>query len=178
MLNKETAIFVPIALLTCFVDFRKQSLMALKNRKIAINSIFMVIIVFSYTYITRNILFKYSTIEGIGLDLQHGGMANFINMKINFSDMDIYSNGFGIFPILIYLFYIVFCFKVYEFRKSFGRKFISLWIVVGVYLGTSFVSGLVMETRIFFPLSAMLVWLYFFQDIIKIGFTSGIDKSS
>ncbi len=178
MLTKETAIFVPIVLIACLIDVREKPLMTLENRKILSSSILMFIIVFAYTYITRNILFKYSTIDGIGFDLQHGGMANFINLKRNFLGMVTYSNGLCLVPVLIYLFYIAFCFKVYQYRKSIGRKFMSLWIVVGAYLGISFVSALVIETRIFFPLSAMLVWLYFSQDIIKVGFASSVAKSS
>ncbi|WP_227672834.1 hypothetical protein, partial [Komagataeibacter sp. FXV3] len=120
--------------------------------------------------IIRIFMFKYSTRPGIGIDLHHGGLANFINIRRNFLDMFFLSTKYSIISFVVYIIYAVLSFKLYTYRKFIGKKFVSLWIVMGLYLIIGFISALIRETRLFFPLSAMVMGLYFSQDMIKISF--------
>ncbi|WP_129551628.1 hypothetical protein [Komagataeibacter xylinus] len=168
--NKETSIFVPITFFVSNFKFENKLFLYKDNIKIIINSFIMFILIFSYTYVIRNFMFKYSTIPGVGLDIHNKGLGNFINLERNFYSLIYLNEKNSVISFIIYLIYIIFTLNVLRFRKIMGRKFVSLWFIVGLYLIVGFISGLVNETRLFFPLSAMAVGLYFSQDVFKFNF--------
>lgn len=166
--NKETAIFVPISFFISKFRFDAKNILSKENIKIFLNSSTMSIFILSYTYIVRNFMFKHSTLNGIGVDFHNGTLANFINVRRNFIDMFLSPTKQSTISILLYIIYAFFSIKLYGYRKIIGKKFLSLWFIVGLYLVIVFISALVVETRIFFPLSAMAIGLYFSQNIIKV----------
>lgn len=165
-LNKETAFFVPLFLFK-FVYDRKIFI----RRKIiyVLNAICMFLVLGCYTSYIRENLFHFSTLPGVGVDKFHSKFGNFVKFGLNIKSIFHLDHKNVLFIWLILLLYVLSLCFLMKHKDKLGNNFLFLWGGLTVYIIICFVSALIVEIRVFYPLVAMIPGLYISQNYLRVG---------